>query len=120
MHVQLQTQMIFDVKMDFTRKARYVGRGDRVPPPEESTFAGVVSRDSVCIALTYAALNDLTVTACDIQNAYLQAPCGDKYYIVYWPEFGPDNVGKKAVVVRALYGLPGAGRDFCNHFRDCM
>ena len=120
MHVKLTTQMIFDVKMDFTRKARYVGRGDRVPPPEESTFAGVVSRDSVRIALTYAALNDLTVTAADIQNAYLQAPCTEKYYIICGPEFGPDNVGKKALVVRALYGLPGAGRDFRNHLRDCM
>jgi hypothetical protein len=120
MHVKLDTQIIFDVKMDFTRKARYVGRGDKVPPPEESTFAGVVSRDSVRIALTYAALNDLTVTAADIQNAYLQAPCTEKYYIICGPEFGPDNVGKKALVVRALYGLPGAGRDFRNHLRDCM
>ena len=120
MHIKLQTQIIFDVKMDFTRKARYVGRGDKVPPPEESTFAGVVSRDSVRIALTYAALNDLSVTAADIQNAYLQAPCTEKYYIVCGPEFGPDNTGKKALVVRALYGLPGAGRDFRNHLRDCM
>ena len=120
MHIKLQTNMIFDVKMDFTRKARYVGRGDKVPTPEESTFAGVVSRDSVRIALTYAALNDLKVTAADIQNAYLQAPCTEKYYIICGPEFGPENEGKKALVVRALYGLPGAGRDFRNHLRDCM
>ena len=120
MHIKLDTNLIFDVKMDFTRKARYVGRGDKVPKPEETTFAGVVSRDSVRIALTYAALNELTVTAADIQNAYLQAPCTEKYYIVCGPEFGPDNMGKKALVIRALYGLPGAGRDFRNHLRDCM
>ena len=43
-------------------------------------YPGVVSRDSVQIALTYAALNELDVTAADIQIAYLQAPSSKKYY----------------------------------------
>ena len=55
--------LVFDVKMDFTRKARWVKDGHRTPDPLQSTFAGVVSRDSVRIALTYAALNDIMVTA---------------------------------------------------------
>jgi len=38
-----------------------------------STYAGVVSRESVCIAFTYAALHDLDIYIADIQNAYLQA-----------------------------------------------
>ena len=37
--------------------------------PKDSKYAGVVSRDIVRIALTYAALNDVYVTAADIQNA---------------------------------------------------
>ena len=57
--------------MDFTRKAQWVKDGHRTPDPARSTFAGVVSRESVRIALTYAALNDLDVVAADIQNAYL-------------------------------------------------
>ena len=43
--------------MDYTRKTRWVLDGHKTPPPERSTYTGVVSRDSVCIALTYAALN---------------------------------------------------------------
>ncbi|KAL7509857.1 hypothetical protein ACHAXN_007160 [Cyclotella atomus] len=68
--------MVFDVKMDFTRKARWVkdGHKHQHPDPEWSSYAGVVSRESVRIALTYAALNDLEVVAADIRNAYLQAP----------------------------------------------
>jgi hypothetical protein len=34
-------------------------------------YSSVVSRDSVIIALTIAALNDLDIIACDIQNAFL-------------------------------------------------
>ena len=57
--------------MDFTRKARWVKDGHRTPTPVESNYAGVVSRESVRIALTYAALNGIDVMAADIKNAYL-------------------------------------------------
>jgi hypothetical protein len=65
--------------MDFTRKARWVMDGHKLPTPEGSTYAGVVSRESVRIALTYAAKNGLEVFAADIRNAYQQAPfsCND-------------------------------------------
>ena len=48
--------LVFDIKMDFTRKARWVKDGHKTPTPVESNYAGVVSRESVRIALTYAAL----------------------------------------------------------------
>ena len=63
--------IIFDCKMDMTRKARWVLDGHKTPDPVHSTYAGVVSRESVRIALTYAALNNLDVTCADIRNAYL-------------------------------------------------
>ena len=44
--------IIFDVKMDFTRKARWVKDGHRTPDLEDNKYAGVVSRESVRIALT--------------------------------------------------------------------
>ena len=47
---------------------------ERTPGPKESNYSGVVYIDSVRIVLTYAALNDVDVTAADIKNAYLQAP----------------------------------------------
>ena len=58
---QVTRHLAWDVKMDFTRKPRWVLDGHKTPDPIGSTYAGVVSRESVCIALTYAALNDLDV-----------------------------------------------------------
>ena len=106
--------------MDFTRKARWVLEGHKTPNPIGSTFTGVVSRESVRIAFTYAALNDLQVFAGDIRNAYLQAPSSQKDYVVCGLEFGIKNIGKVALIDRALYGGKSAGWDFRNHLRSCM
>jgi hypothetical protein len=48
--------IIWDVKMDFTRKARYVAGGHRTEPPKALTYSSVVSRESVRLALLIAAL----------------------------------------------------------------
>ena len=112
--------LVWDVKMDFTRKARWVLDGHLTPNPIGSTYAGVVSRESVRIAFTYAALDGVDVFAADIRNAYLQAPSSQKDYIICGPEFGLENIGKVALIHRALYGGKSAGRDFRNHLRSCM
>ena len=57
--------IIFDVRMTLERKARWVKDGHKTRNPDNCTFAGVVSRESVRIALTTAALNGLNVCACD-------------------------------------------------------
>ena len=101
--------LIWDVKMDFTRKAGWVLDGHKTPDPIGSTYAGVVSRESVRIALTYAALNDLDMFAADIWNAYLQAPSSQKDYIIFGPEFGVENIRWTALIHRALYGGKAAG-----------
>ena len=112
--------MVFDVRMNFTRKARWVKDGHKTPDLDNSKYAGVVSRESVRIALTYAALHGVEVLAADIRNAYLQAPTSEKHYIICGEEFGLKNVGKRALIVRALYGGKAAGRDFWHHLRSCM
>jgi hypothetical protein len=113
--------IIFDIKMDYTRKARWVLNGHLTPDATGvSTYAGVVSRESKRIALTYAALNNLDVIAADIRNAYLQAPSSRKDYIICGKEFGLENEGRVALIHRALYGGKTAGRDFRNHLRECM
>jgi hypothetical protein len=97
--------MIFDVKMeDFRRNARFVAGGHTTDTPHAMTYASVVSRESVIIALTLAALNDVDVKMADIENAYLTAPITEKFWTVLGPEFGND-AGKRALIVRALYGL---------------
>ena len=112
--------LVFDVKMDFTRKARWVKDGHKTPDPETSSYAGVVSRESIRILLTHAALHGVNVLAADIRNAYLQAPSSEKHYIICGMEFGIENVGKRALITRALYGGKVAGRDFWHHLRSCM
>ncbi|EJK62678.1 hypothetical protein THAOC_16700 [Thalassiosira oceanica] len=112
--------LIFDVKMDMTRKARWVMDGHRTPDPETSSYAGVVSKESIRVALTYAALHDVPVWAADIKNAYLSAPTSEKHYIVCGPEFGQDNVGRHAIITRALYGGKAAGRDYWLFLRKFM
>ena len=117
---QSSGHFVFDVKMDFTRKARWVKDGHKHADPIASTYAGVVSRESVRIALTYAALNEIDVTCADVMNAFLQAPSSEKHYVICGPEFGIEHVGKRALIVRALYGGKTSGSDFWKHLRTCM
>jgi hypothetical protein len=64
---EIKCHMIFDVKMeDFRRKARFMAGGHTTDAPHVITYASVVSRESVRIALTLAALNDLDAMMGDI------------------------------------------------------
>ena len=74
--------LIFDIKMDFTRKSRWVKNGYLTPDIDDSKYAGVVSCDIVRIALTYASLHQTQLLAVDIRNSYLQAPTSEKHYII--------------------------------------
>ena len=70
---------IWDVKLDyFNRKFRLVVGGHMTEAPALITYAITVSRYSVCIALTMAALHDLEVKADDIMSLYLCAPNAKK------------------------------------------
>ena len=118
---EMTMKIIFDVKLGegFRRKARLVAGGHLVDTPPHLTFASVVSRETVRIALTVAALHDLEVKVSDIQNAYLTAPCAEKIWTRLGPEFGADQ-GKRAIIVRALYGLGSSGMSFTAHLASCM
>ena len=113
-------KMVFDVKMeDLRRKSCLVAQGCVTEAPSTITYASVVSRESVRIALTLAALNDLEVKTGDIMNAHLTAPNAEKTWTVCGPEFGVDK-GKKALIVRAMHGHRSAGAAFRNHLAECM
>jgi hypothetical protein len=99
---QIPCHVVFDIKMDFTCKARFVAGGHVTEAPSSITYASVVSRESVRIALLIAALNNLEVAGADVQGAYLNAPCREKVFTICGPEFG-EFTGRIAVVVKALY-----------------
>ena len=87
--------------------------------PAVVTYASVVSHDTVKNSLMIAALNNLEVKSSDVMNAFLTAPFSEKIRTTLGPEFG-DDVGKKAIIVRSLYGLKSSGARFGNHIADCM
>jgi hypothetical protein len=117
---EIRCHMIFDVKMeDFRRNARFVSGEHTTDTPHAMAYASVVSRESVSISLTLAALNHLDVNMADIENAYLTEPITEKVWTVLGPEFG-DDAGKRALIVRALYGLKSSGAAFRNHLAECM
>ena len=94
--------------------------GHCTPDPDTNSYAGVVSRESIRILLTHAALHGVPVMASDVQNAYLQAPTSENHFVICGPEFGIENIGKKAIFTRVLYGGKVSGRDFWHHLRSCM
>ena len=112
---QIRCHFIFDVKMDFTRKARFVAGGHVTDPPDCMTYSSVVSRETVRLALLLVALNDLDVCAADIGNAYLNANCAERIYTVAGKEFGKVLQGGVLIVSKALYGLKSSGAAWRKH-----
>ena len=116
---EISCHIVFDVKMDLTRKARFVAGGHTTETPDVGIYSSVVSRDSIRIAFTIAALNDLEVLACDVGNAYLNAPCREKIWFVAGAEFG-DRQGQVVKIVRALYGLKSSGAAWRQMLKDMV
>jgi len=116
---KIPLRMIFDIKMDFTHKARLVAGGHRTDPPTTLTYSSVVSRDTVRLAFMIAALHDLDILMGDIGNAYLHAPTSEKVYAVAGPEFGHLK-GRNVIIIRALYGLKSSGASWHRHFSEVL
>ena len=113
---KITCHMIFVVKMgeNFRIKARFLAYGYKTKTTAVITYSPVVSRESVRIALTIAALNYLDVLACDIQNAYLTADCRVQLWVLAGPNFGSE-AGNKILVRKALYILKRSGIVFSSN-----
>ena len=109
---EIGVHLIFDVKMDLTRKARLVAGGHCTPNPVDTTYAGVVTHESVCLVLTYATLLGLSIWGADILDTFFTTPTSENYCIMCGQEFGSDYVGKRAMIKRALYDMKSATMDF--------
>ena len=83
--------------------------------PKAMTYSSFLSRDTIRIILTIAALNDLDVHFFYTGNAYLNAYVYDKVWSYASSEFGPDCAGCVTVPVKALYGLNFSGASFHNN-----
>ena len=105
---EIGCHIVFDIKMEFTIKAWFVAGGHTMEALTLIMYSSVVSRYSVQIGFLIVALNDLDIMACDLENAYLNAPCREKIWFEGGAECSEDQ-GKVPVVVKALYGLKSAG-----------
>ena len=92
----------------------------RIPDPKSSQYAGVLSRESIRIVHTHADMHRTPTWEANIRNVCLQAQPPEKYCIVCGDAFGLENVGKKALVTRVLYGGKCAGRKFLHHLRTWL
>jgi hypothetical protein len=108
---EIGCHIVFDIKIDFTRKACFMAGGHTTTAPSSITYSSVVSHDSIHLAFLIAALNDIDIMSCDLENAYLNAPCQEKIWFEGGLECGEDR-GKVCIMVCSLYGLKSAGAAF--------
>ena len=109
--------------MDLTRKARLVAGGHlNKNVPRHTTYSSVVSRESIRICFTLAALNDLDVLSADIGNAYLNAKPLEKCHVTITDDmlFGPAAKGRTATICRALYGMKSSGNAWRLHLANVL
>ena len=109
--------VIFDVNIYFTSEARFVANGSKTEDRVDLTCSSVLSRDSVQLAFLITELNDLDVMACDIGNAYLNAPCKDNIWSKAGAECG-EHRGNIIILVQALYGLKTSGASWQLIFKE--
>jgi hypothetical protein len=77
---EVQCHVIFNVKMDFTYRARFVAGGHTTDTPGSITYLRVVSCNNLQLAFLIVGLNDLDVLAGDVANTYLNAKCREKIW----------------------------------------
>ena len=79
----VRCRIVWDDKIeDFRRKDMLVGGGHMTIAPAASTCASVVTRETVRVALTLAALNDLEVKVGGVENAYIIASVREKIWTI--------------------------------------
>ena len=120
---KINYHFIFDVKMDLTRKARLVAGGHlNRDVPKYASYSSVVSRESIRICFTLAALNDQEIISGDIGNAYLNAKPLETCHVEIKDNylFGPSAMGKSASIVRALYGMKTSGNAWHQHLANIL
>ena len=78
-HTDMNCHLVFDIKIDFTRKFSYVAGEHLTEPPDKfPTYASIISCKLVHILFLIAALYNTKVLAADISNSLLSAQCANK------------------------------------------
>ena len=98
--------------MDLERKARLVAvRHINKNIPKHTSYSNVISRESVRICVTLAALSDQDIIPGDVSNAYLNTTPFETCHVEVKDSclFGLSVVGRTTQIVRAHYGMKSSG-----------
>ena len=123
---QIPCHIIFDVKHDGRRKARFVAGGHLTLDPGEDSYSGVIAPDAIRLGMFAAIHNNLKVLTADIGNAYLHAKTKEKVYTILGKEYeglGEEfaNICCKVLIFdKSLYGLKTSGARFHEHLSDTL
>ena len=69
------------------------------------SYSGVADHESVRLTTFLAEVNDSTVRAADIGNAYSHGTTREKVYTVTGKEFGEEFAGQAMVTVKNIYDV---------------
>ena len=116
---------LFSVKNDGTKKARLVGRGDKMIPnvdfDPEAVYCGNVSACSIKLALVIAAVYKLRMRGGDLVGAYLITRANKDFPVYIVTPQGYDiPIGYCIQAIGNLYGFPPAGQNFSIEFDKCL
>ena len=104
--------IIWDCKMDLTRKASLVTGGDlNKNVPRHINYSSIVSRECVRVCFLLATIINFDVLLGNIVNAYLKVKPSEKCHVKIVHDFklGSEAVGLYAVISRALYRTKNLG-----------
>lgn len=117
---RIPCHIIFDVKFNTTRKARFVAGGHMTDDPGEDSYSGVIAPEAVRLGMFAAVHDALSIVAADIGNAYLYAKTNEKVYTILGEEYGAKMANKILVFEKCLYGLKTSGARFHEHLSDTL
>ena len=116
---RIRVHLVYAAKHDGRYKARMVADGHLTDIPVDSVYSGVVSLRGIRLVTFLAELNQLSLWATDVGNAYLEAHTQEKVCIKAGPEFG-DLQNHTLIISKALYGLRSSGLRWHEKFADCL
>jgi hypothetical protein len=116
---------LFSVKNDGTKKARLVGREDKMIPnvdfDPEAVYCGNVAACSIKLAMVIAASYKLVMRGGDLVGAYLITRANKDFPVFIVTPQGYDvPPGYCIQAVGNLYGFPPAGQNFSIEFDKCL
>ena len=85
--------------------------GHLTPPDKDQAYSGVVSLQTMRLAILAGELNHLNIMVGDIGNAYLESYTNEKVVFTAGPKF-KELEGHTLVIVKTLYGLRSSGARF--------